>query len=94
MCFGQAPPQAVTLPDAFLGAIRLYSTRPKSAWKTKKTLMKWVSVSQLEEEARLNPLTTAEVMVGGKRKRTDERVSRSHLVFIWLGIAWEDARQE
>ena len=79
MYFGQAPPQTVIFPGAFLGAIRLYSTRPKSAWKTKKTLMKWVSFPQLEEEARLNPLTTAEVMVGEKGKRANEQVARGHL---------------
>ena len=71
MYFGQLPPQTVTFPDAFFGAIRLYSTRPKSAWKMKKTLMKCVSFPQLEEEARLNPLATAEVIVGGEEKGSE-----------------------
>lgn len=34
----------------------------------KNTLMKWVNLDQLAEEARLNPLTAAEVMVVGRKE--------------------------
>jgi hypothetical protein len=82
MYFGQLPPQAVTFPGAFFGATTLYNARPKSAWKRNKSLTKYFSCPQLAEEARLKPLTTAEVIMRGKEERERNRLVAGRAVYI------------